>query len=170
MIRWTSLLAGVALVVSTVGCGAGSAPVAVTTGTVMYKDAPVKGANITMVSADGAINATGVTDENGKFEMGTFYNGENFKGAPLGPVKVAIVKMKDTGYVAPTPSADGTTVDPGAAMAEYMKKMGGGPNGGAAAPESEIPVRYNNPDVSGLNYTIDADPTKNNFDIVLTDQ
>jgi len=164
MIRWTSILACAALVVTTVGCGKGSAPVAVTTGTVMYKDAPVEGASITMVNADGSLNATGLTDASGKFEMSTFYSGENFKGAPLGSVKVSVIKTKGSGAAAVT-----DTSDPGAAMAEYMKKMGGGP-GGTAGPESEIPTRYNNVDLSGLTYTIVADPTKNVFNIVLTDQ
>jgi hypothetical protein len=36
-------------------------------------------------------------------------------------------------------------------------------------PKSLIPIKYSVPQSSGLEYTIDADPSKNNFTLELTD-
>jgi hypothetical protein len=168
MIRRTALLALVTLAVTTLGCGKPSAPVAECKGTVKYKDAPVAGATVTMQNADGSMIATGLTDDAGAFTMSTFFGGETYQGAPIGPVKISISKVKSSGVTAPTDPNDPNAM--AKAMEQYMKANGGGAGGAAGAPQSEIPPHYSNVDTSGLSQTIDADASKNSFDFVLTDQ
>jgi len=69
-----------------VGCGdSGSVKLVPVTGTVTYQNAPVAGAAVTFVPANGPVG-TGVTDDQGKFRLSTGTR----KGAVVGTSKVSI--------------------------------------------------------------------------------
>lgn len=86
--RAEALLLAVACVLI-LGCGADGPAVAPVTGTVMYKNQPVEGAQVMFTPAEGR-PAEGTTDALGKFSLSTFATGD---GAVLGEHRVTIVKM-----------------------------------------------------------------------------
>ena len=145
------LLAGTILA----GCGGGAsdAPELVAvTGTVLYKDKPVSGADLTFV-VEGKPLANGSTNAEGKFIMST--GGRS--GAPLGKAKVGIVKRASDGEEKPSMNpAD-------------MAKMAQQSKGVIKMPKPEIPLKYGNPDTSKLQADISADATKNVFEYRLAD-
>ena len=98
-------------------------------GTLTYEGSPLEGFQVTFLPTDGRRAATGVTDSNGKFTMGTNQAGD---GAPPGLHKVAIV-WAGTG-ASGTPGNEEVIDNP----ADLPK------------PPVEIPKKYQNADTSGL--------------------
>ncbi|MEJ7592318.1 MAG: hypothetical protein WKF77_12275 [Planctomycetaceae bacterium] len=124
-------------------------------GTVLYKDQPIAGATVTFVVEKSPL-ATGTTNAEGKFTITT----GGRPGAPLGNAKVGVSKA------APAVSAMGGEMKPEDLVkmsAESMK------TGGAAVAEPEIPIKYGNPETSGLTAVLDADGSKNVFEFRLQD-
>lgn len=77
-------------VVVCLGCGGDDRPdLYAVTGEVVYQGAPVEGAQVMFMPAD-ARQASGSTDDNGKFELSTFDPGD---GAVAGMHEVTISKM-----------------------------------------------------------------------------
>ena len=137
------------------GCGgATDAPdLAKAEGVVLYKDAPLAGAMVTFV-VEGSPLATGETNGEGKFVIST----GGRPGAPVGSAKVGIVKnkaaAKDTSQLSPE---------------DMIKMAEAGGTGSADESTSEIPVKYNDPQSSGLVANIDADESKNVFEFRIND-
>lgn len=125
--------------------GCGGSDLAKVTGKVSYNGQPVAGATVTFMPASGAL-ATGTTDADGQFTLSTV-EGEH---------KVFITKV--TGGAA---NAENLTPDD-------MKKMQTG-DSAASTPKSEIPVKYNSPDMSELTRTVGSSASENQFEFELTD-
>jgi hypothetical protein len=120
------------------GCGSDSGPTAViekvapVSGTLKYQGKPLEFFQVTFLPTDGRRPATGVTDAEGKFTLGT--NTQN-DGAPPGQSRVTVV------FVGPPPPDTATEVpieDPA-----LLPK-----------PKIKIPAKYANPDTSGLTQNV----------------
>lgn len=117
------------------GCGGRPGPIAQieevvpVSGTLTYDGKPLEGFQVTFLPTDGRRAATGVTDSDGKFTMGTNRVGD---GAPPGLHRVAIVWAG--GGEAGTPGNEEVIDNP----ANLPK------------PSVEIPKKYQNADTSGL--------------------
>ncbi len=120
------------------------------TGTVTYKNAPLKAASIKFLPADGPM-AVGMTDENGKFKLTT----GGRPGAVIGPHKVAITKMTGGTEAAAMPSSPKPED-----MMKMQKENMGKKNTG---PKSEIPEMYANPDSSKLTADVSSKGADNEF-------
>ena len=148
-----------------VGCSQGpNVDVAKVTGKVTYKDAPLAGATVQFFNDDRSIVVSGLTNDQGVYELSGFVGGANVQGGPVGHCAVTVSKNPS---VAAAPAASGeaeANPDPGAAYAKMMLNEDGTPK----SMESEIPVKYGNPDESGLEFMIESGKD-NVFDITLTD-
>jgi hypothetical protein len=138
------------------GCGGSEGPaLSPVSGTVLYKNKPITGATVTMISEKGMIS-NGFTDNDGKFRMTT----GGRPGVPVGNAKVGIAKMSGS-----------TTIDVKALKPEDMRKMQS--EGGGVAkdltPKSEIPVKYADPAKSKLVAAVNPDGKKNVFEYILVE-
>lgn len=122
------------------------------TGTVLYNNKPVSGANITFI-VDKAPIATGSTDADGKFSLTT----GGRPGAPLGNAKVSISKVSAT-------QENLTSMTP-----QDMANMAAQGQKAIGTTVEEIPSKYNSPEKSGLVATLDEDGSKNVFEFRLVD-
>ncbi|QDU28630.1 hypothetical protein ETAA8_37330 [Anatilimnocola aggregata] len=116
-----------------IGCGTDSGPPrAPVAGKVTYRNFPLVGAMVTFIPESGGRSASGLTDAQGKFVLGTF---EITDGALIGPHKVAI-------------SARGPDRDlrPG--------EVGSGLPGEKMPGDPVIPVKYFEPTQSGLTFEV----------------
>lgn len=151
-----SLFGFVLLSLAVCGCnpGGGGASLVETIGTVTYNGKPLQGASVAMLGEKGEL-ANGTTDAAGKFKMTT----GGRPGVAVGKMKVGITK------------AAAVVADTKALTAEDMRKMqmAGGGKAADLTPKSEIPMKYADPNNSGLQATIDADPKKNVFEYPLVD-
>lgn len=72
------------------GCGGSNANLAPVTGQIVYKNAPLEGAQVTFIAPKSARPATGATDKDGRFNLSTF----DFKdGATIGENVVIVTKF-----------------------------------------------------------------------------
>ena len=145
---------GAALVFAAVcvlGCGGGTGEGPATvpvTGTVTLDGTPVEGATVSFSPEDKANRAaTGLTDSDGRFELGTIQPGD---GAMPGSYKVAISKTS------------GAAAGPPASQEEAMKRaqeqMASGGLGRRPAPvKDELPAIYKNAQTSKLTATVTQD-------------
>lgn len=161
-----------AVAIMTLGCGGPSLPVAKTTGQVTINGNPIEGATVNMATDGNSIIAYGVTDASGNFSMSTAFGGQSYEGAPIGKVTVWITKAQAQGMPTADPNAaPADEADPLAAankMAKMMEAQGKKSQGGMLLQQkSEIPEKYTSPATSGLDQTIDADPSKNVFNFAL---
>lgn len=122
------------------GCGAdyGTSEVVDTvpvSGTLTYKGQPLEYYQVIFMPVEGTRVATGVTDAEGKFKLGTNDLGD---GAPPGEAKIAIT------FVGPPSS-----VEPGTEQAiDDPSKL--------PKPKVKIPAKYADPATSGLTQTVPA--------------
>jgi hypothetical protein len=146
--RGAGLLTAVAACVVAAGCGDdGKLPRAPVSGRVTYKGKPVAGAAVSFLpETPGWRAAVGKTDAQGRYLLGTY---DPDDGAPVGRCKVAL-SLRGPGK----PLKPGL----GAAAAEELMEMG----------DPLIPVRYFDPDKSGLTFTVEKGQD-NVFDIDLKD-
>jgi hypothetical protein len=127
-----------------VGCSSDPGPVATNepsvpaSGVVTYKGKPLPEHQVVLMPSDGRRPATGVTDAEGKFVLGTNAPGD---GAPAGLAKVGIVWAG--------PEQTGDAVDQSAI--DDPSKM--------PKPPVNIPVKYNNPETSELTAEIPGSGT-----------
>lgn len=122
-------------------------------GTVLYKDKPVAGADVTFVIEKSPL-AMGTTNAEGKFVLTT----GGRPGAPFGNAKVSVTKTASgaVGKSDPTP--------------EDMMKMAQQTVGKKVEPpKPEIPTKYSDPSESGLTAALDKDGSKNVFEFRLQD-
>ncbi|NMC21707.1 MAG: carboxypeptidase regulatory-like domain-containing protein [Thermogutta sp.] len=152
-------LAGIALVGIVLGgaCNRGASkpktyPV---TGTVTMNGQPVVGATVTFTPKEppapgqaGPQAAGGVTDEQGRYQIGTFAKGD---GALPGEYLVSVTKYEG---VAPTGG--------GGSEEEYRPPL---PGEETPVPKNVLPPQYANPSTSGLSFKVEA--KDNTFDITL---
>ena len=151
MSRFAFLLLCLAAGLNAVGCGpklpAGARPTKKVTVTVMYKGAPVEGANVTFVNQTGdPAAANGRTGQDGKAKLKTYVEED---GAVLGAHKVMIEKSESVG--GSTASQD---------SAEYN------PNAPPAVTKYLLPQKYSNYANSGLTAEVtEAGPNEFTFDL-----
>lgn len=156
---WMGLSLAAALFVA--GCNGGNANVAKVTGTVTYNGEKVVGANVMFVNDDNSITAQGITDAQGKYELGSFIEGDPYTGGPVGHCRVYVVKTEQAN-ISEVKDAQGN-VDVGAMMSQMVS-----PDGTTSGPTNLLPERYASPDGSGLEFTI-VGGQDNVYDIPLTD-
>jgi hypothetical protein len=134
-------------------------------GEVTLEGRPVAGATVTFTSEDGSKVFSGMTDESGKFSLGSAAG----PGAVPGSYKVTVAKYAPAVTVPVTPSDES---DPSKMSKDYlaqMKKyadmskagakgpmppMPGKVGGGASGPKSELPEVYARLDTTPLRVTI----------------
>ena len=129
------VLATGAMLIATVGCGAGHPPVEIVTGTVMYNGAPLAEATVTFHPSEanslGSASraSSGETDAQGVFRLTTNYIDGNsivmLDGAPAGAYSVTVTKLKKKVYAntndgAPPEDTEGNT----GVNEEYFAEMG----------------------------------------------
>lgn len=145
------------------GCGGATTdpPVAKATGTVTYKGGPVAGATVSFIKEGAARSGVGVTNAEGKFTISTF---ENNDGALIGDNVVTIVKKSGQETTLAPYNPNETPEERMKKMMEYQKKP---PEETTKA--DELPVKYANPQASGLKAIVSKDSSKNDFKFDLVD-
>jgi hypothetical protein len=140
LVRLTFLLVAIALV----GCDAGPKLVKAG-GTVKYKDKPIPGADIIMMSDANSSPSIARTDDQGRFTVTT----DGKPGAPVGSYRVAITAARNK-----------REVSPGEALSMTSEQI-------AANREDVVPIKYNNFESSGLSAIVKDDPAANEFSFEL---
>ena len=126
------------------GCDAGPKLVKAG-GTVKYKDKPIPGADIIMMSDSSSSPSLARTDDQGRFIVTT----DGKPGALVGSYRVAITAARNK-----------REVSPGEALAMTSEQI-------AANREDLVPIKYNNFESSGLTVTVSDDAAKNEFEFEL---
>jgi len=143
--RCTVLLV-VVLSLQATGCGPSTGSVS---GKVFYKDAPLKGGQVTFVTPDKKVFSAEIGEDGSYSIVGKM---------PVGDVKIAV----DTDYLKQQASLPRYSA-PADNKGEYKP-----PDSAAAAKRYvKIPEKYASPDTSGLTYTVKSG--KQEFDIKLDD-
>lgn len=162
MKNWFCGFASLSLLLTAVaGCGDGAErpdryPVS---GTVMYNGATVSGATVSFWADGAARPATGVTDDEGKFQLTMF---EPYDGAVAGEHKVTVLKVEES--AAPVGRPEDALDDP-SAMTDMMAQQGAGGNSG---PKYLVPQKYSDKAATPLKETVTPDG-ENTFVFQLTD-
>ena len=145
-------IAAVMLVVAGVmGCGSKDAALFAVKGKVTYKGQPVANAAMTFAHSGGQMSI-GSTDANGEFTLTTFGK----PGAPVGQYKVGIRKQAQRAGVPADPKPE-----------DMIKMMQG--KKAIPEPESLLPEKFGDPNLSGLTATVTEDKSKNDFTFDLMD-
>jgi len=135
-----------AIMVAATGChGDGLAVRAPVSGTVTFRGKPLPNAEVTFHPASGERVATGRTNAEGRFTLGTFSTND---GAVLGSHVVTIIARGEPRELGPD-------------------EIGSGLPGTKASGNPVIPLKYFAPETSGLTYEVKKGP--NQFEIALTD-
>lgn len=128
-------------------------------GSVMYNGKPVSGATVSFWAEGAARPATGVSDEEGKFQLTMF---EPYDGAVAGEHKVTVLKVEESD--APAGSPEDAMNDP-SAMTDMMAQAGAG---GDSGPKYLVPQKYSDKAATPLRETVSADGD-NTFVLQLAD-
>lgn len=129
-------------------------------GTVMQGGQPVAGAAVSFVpKSSSGTSAFATTDDTGKFQLTTFDPGD---GAIPGEYHVKVEKYDTAEEAVPAAdSSEGTSeLDDSAYNPEEEDEQ-------AAAGKSLLPAKYADPYNSGIEFTVTASETENNFPINL---
>jgi hypothetical protein len=116
------------------GCGSSAGTVS---GKVYYKNAPVKGGNITFVKPDKSVSKLSEIQEDGSYKLEKVPPGEMLISVDTSSFKAAASMSKSR--MAPPPGKDAPQGYDFAAKAQRY---------------TPIPERYSNPEQSGLKYTV----------------
>jgi hypothetical protein len=145
VISWGLFLA----LATTVGCSKGTATV---TGRVTYQDQPVTSGSVVFYGEDGRVDS-GLLDADGKYTIAR---------APVGVVKVAVIASKET-----KTRSKGPQPGPPLGKGKTKKSSGEQPQQALETTElkSTIPERYNDPNKSGLVYTVNSGKQVINIDL-----
>jgi hypothetical protein len=126
-------------------------------GTVVYNNKPIEGAEVSFWAEGAPRPAKGLTDAEGKFTLSMFDFND---GAVPGPNKVTVSKVE----VAAAPAMDSTsTLDDPSALVNQMQQATK-----AKPPANEIPKKYNAQGSTPITETVTAGED-NTFVIQLTD-
>jgi hypothetical protein len=164
------LLAGVCCAGLTLGCGENldkDLKLSVTRGSVTYNGSPLAGATVTFMPEKGPL-AIGITDLKGEFKL----NSGTIPGCAVGPAKVAVtVSVPGDGGSMTIPDVTNApkSAEGMAEMSKKMAEMTQQHQKNDSKPKSIIPDRYKDANLSGLQYTIETDASKNVFKIELKD-
>lgn len=118
------------LAIATIGCG--DAKMAKVTGTVTYKDKLVPNAHVSFTPVGGGQIASGLTDQNGRFVLGTMGKDD---GALVGQHKIHVIAR-----------GPGRPLRPG--------EIGSGLPSDEAPGDPIIPAKYFTPETSGLTHEV----------------
>ena len=121
------------------GCGSNRPPLGKVEGTVRYNGEPIKTGTV-IFSVAGTRDASGVIEDGTIKDITTFTKGD---GVPLGEARIAVIVLQElpSSSVTPSPTIDDATK----------------PGGGSAMMTGQrfaVPVKYVNPETSGLTATI----------------
>jgi len=141
--RWLGALA-LAVAVGVVGCGGGKGTIS---GKVTYKGAPLKGGHIAFLASNKQ-NFMGDISEDGSYVI---------SNVPTGPAKVSV----QTSYMKQTARTSRQYKVP----ADAPKGLGGGGGPDLAKRYVAIPDKYEDPDQSGLTYTVKSGDQTHNIDL-----
>ena len=134
--------------VACVGCGDGL-PTGKVTGVVTMDGDPLESALVTFSPAEGGMNSTGITDENGEYTM-TYIAGGGGEGALLGTNTVTVTTF--------TPPVESNAAEISSDSPEYAAQMSGSSSDYDMAASAEtIPAEYN----SATTLTCDVEKGKN---------
>jgi hypothetical protein len=149
------------------GCGGGSGhpELVPVTGTVMYNNSPVAGAEVSFFAAGAPRAASDTTDAEGKFSLSMFDPGD---GTMAGENIITVSKIEGgpTAVVTATPSSAPPDPTALASMAQQRMAKGGGATV-ATGPKSLVPEKYSKRETTPLKETISA--TNNKIPIKLVD-
>ena len=149
----TVIALGTAAILGLCGCGpkgTGDRPATVTARAVVtYNGAPVSGATVSFIADGGSHSASGVTNETGTANMGTFGEGD---GVVPGKFKVTIRKTT-------------ITTTGGAQPAEKVESPDSDIPPGKVEQKEELPAKYADPGTSGLTAEVTAADTELKFDL-----
>lgn len=144
----TTAFEAIAIVLTAVfalGCGSGGQRTAAVSGTVIYNGKPVAKAHVSFVPSDANSRAAeGLTDDRGRFTLGTFAASD---GAILGKYKIGVIAR---GPDRPAKPGEGS-----------------GMPGETVPGEPVIPIKYFSPDTSGLAHEVKSGG--NTVELNLTD-
>ena len=151
--RWVVSGGAGLLLLACGGCGESGPGLYPAKGRVVYKEAPVAGANVTFFAADGRI-ATASTNADGQFSLMTGTK----PGVALGDYQVGITKLNQM---------EGMPANP---KPEDMAKMMSMKSRSMPKQENALPTKYATPQGSGLTATVTKDASKNEFKFNLEDK
>ena len=149
------------------GCGGGSehpelVPV---TGTVMYNDAPVAGAEVSFFAAGAPRAASDITDADGKYSLTMFEPGD---GTMSGENIITVSKLEGGQAAVATATPSSGPPDPTQLANMAQQRMEGGVGAVAAlGPKFLVPEKYSKRETTPLKETISA--TNNKIPIKLVD-
>ena len=136
------LIAGLGILLLTIGCGPSRPAMVPVSGKVLYKGQPLEGATVAFIPVGSGRPSTGTTDSEGKFTLQAFEEGD---GAVIGNHAVTVSKF-DKPTVKPLKNDEtGITFRSKAEEIAYYN------------PPSLLPDRYGNEVQSPLRATVTAD-------------
>lgn len=148
------------------GCGRGSTPLAPAKGVITLEGAPLVGGTVTFATVSGQV-AMGTTNDQGEFTLKT---GDR-AGAPVGECKVSVSEPPKRAAL------DDSQTRKLSAEDVYKMQHGGRLQPADAASQSDpgsqkpqLPLKYSNPEKSGLTATVSTDAKKNVFEFKLAAQ
>jgi len=137
-------LLGLLVTCALVGCGSDLPKTVPVTGTVTLDGKPLAGASVNLLSDEGSLPSSGITDESGNFLLKTMVGDKMVDGATVGSHRVAVSKTASDGGVATEEMSLEDTK-------KMMEQMAINP---AITSEikvvDQVPARYKNPLESGL--------------------
>lgn len=158
VVQWPFGLVVLSLVVTMTGCSGATSdrpPVAPVRGTVHYNGQPVEAATVTFASPRSPRTSTGMTNENGEFQLTTFDAND---GAVVGE-NVVSIRRDQPASVSEVPEMN---------PMEYAEAMQSGRGMPGRETGSTIPARYADFEKSRLKRTV-IEGEMNEFHFELTD-
>jgi hypothetical protein len=153
----SSLLFGCCVSLSLIGCSGDRPETAQASGKVTLQGAPVIGASVMFQPVAGGRPGTGITDDNGVYQISSY--GEPNDGVAVGEHKVTVIKIAGDGAFTPAPAAGGSAAaapaeNPTDSLSNIAPPSEDGAD--AAAPKIKylVPQKYQDPETSGLKVTV----------------
>ena len=157
-------LGAVALMVSSLGCGAESEDVNPVSGKITYDGKPLADARIRLQATDAGASRVYACDSaaDGTFNIEAVYAEETKMGAPVGKYKVMVGKFEKT--AAPETSDPDADEAAELEMVEQMQEGGADPTEGMQS-KTQINAKFNNPSTTPL--TLEVKAGENTFTLDL---
>ncbi|MSR56483.1 MAG: hypothetical protein EXS05_02280 [Planctomycetaceae bacterium] len=172
MVRWKDGRVIAIVILAIAGCGGGSTRPALhkVVGKVTVNGTPLADADVAFHPVDGAKvarGATGRTQGDGSFVMGTYTNSD---GVISGEYKVVVTKIRlkvgiDPKSLTAAPPT-GTSTSSSSANAENYSKVMIGERQSATEQTADVPEKYGKAETTDLRAVVSADsPNEFNFDL-----